>query len=160
MVLMGANNLLNEADLTQYAVADLDEMKAVGSMDGVLNIVVQIDHRPEAGQPERFKVMMGGTQDGELLPQGQGSSGDPYVLEYFLRWAKDKYPADHYLLVIWGHAWRFAFERDGKDALDFTTPSNVLQNTNTGVRLDIVAFDSCGLSWIGLLLRPASKTSL
>lgn len=147
MVLMGANNLPNEADLTGYAIDDLLEMKAVGSGPH-LNIVVQIDQKPEAGGPLRFRVAKSDITDQAVLQKGQGSSGDPNVLESFLHWAKKEYPAERYLLVIWGHAWRFAFERDGKDALDFTKLANVLQNTNAGKKLDVVAFDSCGVSWI------------
>src|SRR4029453_4400230 len=147
MVLMGANNLPNEVDLTPYKKADLKEMKAVGSVNGALNIVVQVDQRQDGG-PQRFKVTKGGMVSVQSLPEGKGSSADPDALEEFVRWSKEKYPADHYLLVIWGHAWRFAFARNGQDALDFTKLSNVLKNANGVKKLDIVAFDSCSVGWI------------
>ena len=33
---------------------------------------------------------------------------DPDTLENFLRWGKSNYPADRYLVVLWGHgdAWQ------------------------------------------------------
>jgi len=150
MVLMGANNLPNEKDLTSFAEDDLKEMEAVGSKDGVLNIVVQIDRKAKAGGPQRYFIKNekeGGRKKVGKIPDGQGSSGDPHVLEYFMTWAKDAYPAKHYLLVVWGHAYKFAFDRDGLDALDFTKLSGVLERTNKGKKLDIVAFDSCNMMW-------------
>jgi hypothetical protein len=148
MVLMGANNLPNEADLTKFADDDIAEMQEVGSHDGILNVVVQIDRKPSDGSPERFKVTQTGPTSVAPVTLDGGSSGDTSVLEDFLRWARDEYPGDHYLLVIWGHAWRFAFLRDGTDALDFTKMSDALQNVYQGEKIDIVAFDSCNVSWI------------
>lgn len=144
MVLMGANNPPNEADLTDYVTDDLKEMMKIGS-DDRLNIVVQIDQKPAVGQPVRFKVVKGGMVDQKFL--ANGSSGDPDVLEAFLQWARTSYPARKYLLVIWGHAWKFAFERDGKDSLDFTKLGDVLEKVYGDDQLDVAAFDSCGVNW-------------
>jgi len=163
MVLMGANNIPgHEGALKKFADADLEEMQAVGSRDGVLNIVVQIDQPEKRGGAQRFKVTKNGRADVQPLPDGQGSSGDPHVLEYFLRWAKKKYPADHYLLVLWGHAYDLAFNRDPNDpeGLDFPMLSDVLRRTNSSnKKLDIVAFDSCntGLIEAAYQLRSTAK---
>jgi hypothetical protein len=151
MVLMGANNLPGqEGSLQKFARADLDEMSAVGSHDGVLNIVVQIDQPKNKGGAERFKVTNNGQTPREQLPDGQGNSGDPHVLEHFLLWAKKNYPADHFLLVLWGHAYDLAFNRDPQDpeGLDFPKLSAVLQKTFGRKKLDIVAFDSCNTGLI------------
>jgi len=147
MVLMGANNILkNEAELTKFAEDDLKEMEKVGSRPGILNIVVQIDRKPDDGGPGRFFIAQNKRQDVGPIPEGQGGSGNSRVLEYFLRWAKKKYPADHYLLVLWGHAYRLAFNRDPRDpeGLDFPTLAAAIRKTNSGgKKTDIVGFDSC-----------------
>ena len=77
MVLMGANNLPSEEPLERFAQDDLKEMQSVGSKSGALNIVVQIDQKPEAGGPKRYFVAKGQLRDVGPIPRGQGSSGDP-----------------------------------------------------------------------------------
>ena len=107
-------------------------MRTVGSVEGELNIVVQIDEK-ENGGPRKFLVTKDGDQEQhKSLGADEESSGDPEVLARFLAWAKGKYPAERYMLVIWGHAWRFAFLRDGSGALDFTKLSGALESTNDG----------------------------
>lgn len=152
MVLMGANNVSGEADLTKYAHADIDEMTKVGSIPDYMNVVVQL-HTKDGGK--RFKVIKNGTTDEERLPPLQENSGDPAVLEDFVRRTMGTYPAARYLLIIWGHAWRFAFERDGSQQLDFNKLTTVLHSVNNWNalnhqpgRVNIVAFDSCGVGWI------------
>jgi hypothetical protein len=162
MVLMGANNIDGEEDLTKYAESDLKEMEAVGSRPNVLNILVQIDQKDADGGPKRYIISKGSRQEpsdpDELLPPGEGGSGDENVLRNFLTWAK-RYSADHYLLVLWGHAYRLAFNRDPSDpdGLDFRKLSEALRDTSdldqvidlekTDVKkIDIVAFDSCNVS--------------
>jgi Clostripain family len=145
MVLMGANNILaSEADLRKLAKDDIKEMKKVGSQPDVLNIVVQID-QPEGAR--RFKITNGQPEFDEPVPdQWQGGLGGPELLEDFLIWTKARCPADHYMLVLWGHAYRLAFNRNPQepDGLDFPQLAKVLRNTNLRrKKLDIVAFDSC-----------------
>ena len=77
MVLMGANHVKNEADLTAYAAADLTEMGKVGSVPGTLNVVVQIDEQKNGG-PRRFLLAKGGKEQSRvMLEDGEGSSGIP-----------------------------------------------------------------------------------
>ena len=145
MVFMGAHNLKNEADLAKPAEDDLGEMESVGSKRGVLDIVVQI-HR-ESGAA-RYHIKKGSRGRPASLADGEASSGDPLVLENFIAWAKSAYPADHYMLVLWGHAYELAFNREGSDALEFPKLSAVLRKTNNGRKLDIVGFDTCAMSLI------------
>jgi hypothetical protein len=159
---MGANNLADhEEDLSSYADDDLQEMEAVGSQDGVLNIVVQIDRKAQQGGPRRLYIRSGEALADDAIPKGHGSSGDPNVLADFLTWAKTKYQAERYMLVLWGHAYRLAFNRDPKDpqGLDFPILSAVLEETNGGKPIDIVAFDSCNVSLIeaAYQLRDVAK---
>jgi len=153
MVLMGADNLQTEIDLTQSAIDDIKEMSDVGADSDDLQIVAHLDQKQALGGPVRLhfrsKAKSGRSQPPEKLPiaPGEGTSG-PAVLENFIVWAKANYPAEHYLLVLWGHAYRLAFNRDPQtpDGLDFPELRKVLEGTNDGRKMDIVAFDSCNVS--------------
>jgi hypothetical protein len=48
------------------------------------------------------------------------------------------------MLVLWGHAYRFAFGYDGANSLDFVELSDVLRQ----YKVNILGFDTCGLSTI------------
>jgi hypothetical protein len=150
MVLMGADNVGGEKPLAEEAEKDLAEMEDV-PFSTALNIVVQIDRAEGDGGPARYFIGRTGRQElegADGIPDGQGKGG-PEILQNFLTWAKQRYPAKHYMLVLWGHAYRLAFNRDPQspDGLDFPQVATVLQNTNeAGNRLDIVAFDSCNVS--------------
>jgi hypothetical protein len=146
MVFMGANNIDGERDLSQQADSDLKEMQDVGSNEN-LNIVVQIDRK---SGPERLFIRKDGPTH-YPVPAGQGSTGDQDVLENFLGWVKStkEFQAKNYLLVIWGHAYRLAFGRDGHDAMEFPKLSGALEKfkrANRNKMMDIVGFDACGMS--------------
>jgi hypothetical protein len=163
MVLMGANKVDDEADLSEpradnhnlsIAESDLLEMEYATRSDekSVLNIVVQIDQKLDQatglGGPQRYVIRKGKRQ---LLPRPPDLGSGPGVLEDFVSWAKDKYEARRYLLVLWGHAYRLAFNRAPQDpaGLDFPELADVLTNVQQdGKKLDIVAFDSCNVSLI------------
>jgi hypothetical protein len=59
--------------------------------------------------PERFKnFVLNCILDDDIYPRPSGSlgntnAGDPGVLADFIRWAKARYPAKNYLVVLWGH---------------------------------------------------------
>jgi hypothetical protein len=169
MVLMGANNIEGEKDLDaasgdSYAESDLQEMENVGRTTDshgkpILHIVVQIDRKQERGDGPRRYYINGKREDQGAIPDSDAGSG-PTLLAGFLTWAR-QYPADNYLLVLWGHAYRLAFDRDPKDpeGLDFPKLADVLQSTFEDQSLDIVAFDSCNVSLLegSYQLRSVAK---
>jgi hypothetical protein len=59
--------------------------------------------------PDRFmNSVLNWILDDDVYPHSSGSlgdtnAGDPGVLVDFVRWAKVRYPAEHYLVVLWGH---------------------------------------------------------
>jgi hypothetical protein len=152
MVFMGADNPPEDRPLHQEAEADLQEMEQAGSTDSV-NIVVQL-HRPRA-EPVRYAIKQGKRQP-EKVPAGEVDTGDPIVLGNFIRWAYENYPAKHNMLVLWGHAYRFAFgyyrnpQTLAVDGLNFCEVSDVLKKFKAesmrGRKMDIVAFDACDVS--------------
>lgn len=99
MVYFAADNELERA-----AVANLEMMKQVGSIDGKLNLLAQLDTRTSS-RTFRYRLADETTRLEEdvieTLPEI--NTGDPQELRAFLRWGQDKYPADHYLVVLWGH---------------------------------------------------------
>jgi hypothetical protein len=99
MVYFAADN-----DLEEEAITDLKEMKKVGSTDEV-NIVAQLDSR---GRGSTFRFLIGDEQttldeDAEKDPLPEINTGDPRELTNFIVWAADKYKAENYMLVLWGH---------------------------------------------------------
>lgn len=144
MVFMGAHNLEREPDLTDEADDDLAEMQRARSGPRV-NIVVHIDRR---SGPSRFFIEPDGTRREFPVAPGRGSTGDGAVLVEFLLFCLKEFPAKHYLLVLWGHAYRLAFGRDGADAMEFPKLSQALEGfkkANRNEKLDVVGFDACGM---------------
>lgn len=99
MVYMAGDNSLSTA-----GDKDLREMRSVGSTPEV-NIVVQFDNEGNHGT-NRYRVLPGGQPD-QVQMLGETDSGDPKVLEAFIGWAAEKFPAERYGLVLWSHgsAW-------------------------------------------------------
>ena len=98
MVYLAGDNNLDSAGVT-----DLGEMKTVGSSDS-LAIVAQFDRSGRKRVTNRYYLRKGTALADDVVQRlGETNTGDPRVLEQFVRWAATKYPADHYCLVIWNH---------------------------------------------------------
>jgi hypothetical protein len=98
MVYMAGDNNLDSA-----GVADLREMKKVGSTDQ-LNILVQFDRAGARSATIRYYVKKGGAiANDKISSLGETNMGDPSILQDFVTWGMQKYPAEHYLLVLWNH---------------------------------------------------------
>jgi hypothetical protein len=165
MVFMAAETIEGSAPLHDAADADLAEMEFVGSGGG-LNIFVQLHGY---GEPRRHHL--GVTEDpvpAHQLDQTEGKALGHFV-EYALAAAKHR-PDDYSMLVLWGHAYDFAFGRSHKpdgtvDALEFVALSKLLKQLQENYlarfalaypnrklpenpRLDILGFDACDLSTV------------
>ncbi len=98
MVYLAGDNNLDSA-----GVVDLKEMKKVGSTPG-LNILAQFDREGTAVHTQRYLLQKGGSLERDAVADlGETNCGDPQVLLDFVEWAATKFPAQHYLLVIWNH---------------------------------------------------------
>jgi hypothetical protein len=95
MVYMAGDNTLSTA-----VDEDINEMRQVGSSPDI-NVLVQYD---KAGREssKRFCVQRGGINE-KYEDLGETDSGDPKILEDFIAWSIDKYPADRYALILWNH---------------------------------------------------------
>lgn len=98
MVYLAGDNNLDGA-----GVVDLKEMKKVGSSPEI-NLLAQFDRQGAALHTRRYFLKRGGALDQDAVADlGETNTGDPQVLEDFIKWGAGKYPADHYLVVIWNH---------------------------------------------------------
>jgi Clostripain family len=91
-------------DLDEEAVANLKMMKKVGSTNEV-KIVAQLDSR---GRGSTFRFLLQDERSsldedvvGEPLPEI--NTGDPREFTDFIKWGMKEYPAQHTMLVLWGH---------------------------------------------------------
>ncbi|HEX8632695.1 MAG TPA: clostripain-related cysteine peptidase [Pyrinomonadaceae bacterium] len=118
MVFMDGDN-----NLEPFALSDFEEMARVSDSSQV-NVVVQLDRidgwsrdYDDWKHTLRFKVRhkMTPTPANALSPSESGlaagqelNMGHPDTLSSFVSWARNKYPAKRYLLVIWDHGdgWR------------------------------------------------------
>lgn len=128
MVFLNGDN-----DLEYDAIDDFLEMARVGSLfeDGaeakpIVNVVAQFDRikaNPQAGQYNDYdrrygdwgqtlrfliKKNMLPTVQNAIEDVGEKNMGDGATLAGFVQWAKNKYPAHRYMLVVWDHGqgWR------------------------------------------------------
>jgi Clostripain family len=91
-------------DLDEEAIANLKMMKKAGSTNEV-KIVAQLDSR---GRGSTFRFLLQDERSsldedvvGEPLPEV--NTGDPRELTDFIKWGMKEYPAQHTMLVLWGH---------------------------------------------------------
>lgn len=98
MVYLAGDNNLDSA-----GVVDLKEMKEVGSTDQVA-VIAQFDRSGKTRATKRYALKKGGTlAKDEVQSLGETDMGDPRVLQSFLEWGIQKYPAQHFLVVLWNH---------------------------------------------------------
>ncbi|HXG65542.1 MAG TPA: clostripain-related cysteine peptidase [Blastocatellia bacterium] len=100
MVYFAADN-----DLDEYAPQNLEQMKKVGSSAEV-NLIAELDRRGDK-PPKRYYLRPereGALCHDEVKPAlSERNTGDPQHLIEFIEWAAKDFPADHYMLVLWGH---------------------------------------------------------
>jgi hypothetical protein len=166
MVFMAAEADPNATDLSKEAEVAIKQMEeAVSSQtlkaasDPTLSVFFQLHGQ---GAPQRGQIREGKT-DRFDVEEPQRDATDGKALIAFVKWALGAAPAephDHSMLVLWGHAYQFAFGHavtDGRiDGIDFAELSRVfrrfqddLQNEyklDVRPKLDIVGFDSCDLA--------------
>lgn len=151
--------LVADNDLEPAALADLEEMMAVGDSAG-FRFVVQIDRSPDYtsegvgnlanwDSAKRLVVRSGSLE--EIADLGEIDTTDPAVLANFIDWGLTTYPADRTMLVLWDHGG--GWEGFGVDETTANKPLLKLNTIRKGVsqgladadreRFDIIGFDAC-----------------
>jgi hypothetical protein len=186
MVFMNGDN-----DLEPDAITDFKEMAQVAD-NPLINVIVQFDripgHTAEYGdwtQTLRFRIRQNlvPTKENALEDIGEANMGDPAVLRDFVRWGKTKFPAEHYMLVIWDHGqgWRLMLERaldrqksGGSKPASFPTTyrcvsyddtnndqlyNSEIQDALANEKIDVIGFDACLMSMVetSYAMRKAAR---
>lgn len=154
LVFMNAKN-----DLGAAARRDINEMESAGSSSRV-NVVVQFGDLAGAESPghstvRRYYIIKDNEPNNITSPVledlGNEDMGYPGALSAFGNWAKKKFPARHYLLIVWSHGtgWVKALPKSEKGiSYDFEYGSNLtIPQLEKALRdmggADIYASDAC-----------------
>jgi hypothetical protein len=145
-------------DLEKYLVQDADEIERVGS-SGNMSVVLQLDRGKNPSELSggwkgcrRFLVRQNTDPEGITSPvlkdMGQVNMSDPKVLQDFIEWGMETFPAEHYLLLISDHGqgWKGAIRDDShKGWMSLPDINKAMGNAEetTGRKIDILGFDAC-----------------
>jgi hypothetical protein len=129
MVYLAGDNNLSEA-----GERDLGEMRSVGSTVDV-NIVAEFDRRGSTHETVRYLIQKNGLNE----PQwsiGETDCGDPKILQDFIAWTVEKYPAERYALILWNHGGGWAPSEMDKiaksvDAIDYKPGESTERSSST-----------------------------
>jgi hypothetical protein len=156
MVFVAGDNSLDPA-----ALKDIAEMALVGSSND-LNIIVQLDRANDL-KTRRFYITQGGGYKKDCIEIfGETNTGDPKVLEDFILWGMEKYPAKRYALVVWNHGggWWDEPERAKRNiAYDDSSGGDSINNQELqevlnsfcqvrGDRIDLFGMDACLMAMV------------
>jgi len=146
MVYMDADN-----NLDPFANIDMEEMMKIGSTKDV-NIIVLCDRLEEPAYI--YKIEKGKC----VLPEGspingiEVDMGDPEIVETFLNYVIENFPAEHYFLDIWNHGNDFVGscvdENTGTGERGYLYHYELVEALQsvydkTEVMIDILSFDAC-----------------
>lgn len=132
-------------NLTWYLVQDVNEMEVVGSTQN-MNLVVQLDRG--GSDCKRYYLEKDGNMSEIKSPVikdlGSTNMSDPQVLAAFIKETKEKYPAQHYALILsdHGYAWKGAIEDQSHHGW-MTMPDIREGVEKSGVHFDLIGFDAC-----------------
>lgn len=136
-------------NLTSYLVSDVNEMEAVGSTEN-MNIIVQLDKG--GSDCKRYYLEQDNNMREITSPvleeMGSINMSDPRRLAEFIKFGMQKYPAEHYALIIsdHGYAWKGAVEDDSHGGW-MTTPDIrkgiEMAERDTNKKIDVLGFDAC-----------------
>jgi len=146
-------------NLDPDSVADIEEMKMVGSTDDV-SVIVLWDryiapaylYQVVAGD---LVLLEGMTVDGKAVNGQEISMADWHVLEAFVDYGKTEFPADHYMLDLWDHGSAYGYTCwDDHAAPEWQTPDRaismdgVVSALEDSGNMDILTYDGCTIGMV------------
>jgi len=153
LVYMNGSNLESESG---EASEDLSEMVKAGTSENV-NILVQTmgtkkwssKYKISGKRSQRYKVVSGGL---ELVDDSlkQLDCTEPSTLADFIKWGKDNYPADRYILLFWNHGagpvYGFGYDEWQDEDAALTIDEMRTALAEGGVYFDFIGMDCCIMS--------------
>jgi len=156
MVYLDADNNLEDA-----GIGDFLEMSSVGSTSDVA-IVVLMDRN------QGYDDSYGNWTDARLFyidkgeepyadsadeDWGEVNMGDPNILINFTLHVIQKWPAEHYALILWDHGGGVlgaCWDDDNNDKLDLSEIMYALEyiHSTAGITIDVLGFDACLMNLI------------
>ena len=140
------------------ASANIQMMKDVTKKGGALTFVLEAGGAGrwftdgiDDNSYGRYTVAGGKVERQELLPDDTCMT-EPDELLDFITWAKDAYPADRYMLVLWDHGGGVSNgygidslnDRSDTDEFKFMRVSEIADAVSkSGVTFDVIGFDAC-----------------
>lgn len=97
----------------------------------------------------RYLISGGKIETAKML-DGTMSMSDPRNLTDFIKWTKENYPADRYMLVLWDHGGGFAYgygdddlnkRADGESLMAASEIVGAIKDS--GTQFDLIGFDAC-----------------
>lgn len=181
MIFMGAETIDGQEPLDDAVKADLEEIRFVGGSE-TLDVFVEVHHslgetrRYHFGFDDKSKKQTETEQD---MPKREAGQDLVHFLAESIEKAGHRRD-DHSMLVLWGHAYDFAFGRSRTrggvvDAIDFVELSGMLQRLQDIMKeryrqlyadpsdkrptLDIIGFDACDVATVEMAcqLQPFAK---
>lgn len=146
-------------NLDPDSVADIEEMKMVGSTEDV-NVIVLWDryiapaylYQVVAGD---VVLLDGLTVDGKEVNGQEISMADWHVLEAFVDYSKANFPADHYMLDLWDHGSAYGYAcwddhaapewQTSDRAISMDGVVSALEDTGS---MDILTYDGCTIGMV------------
>jgi hypothetical protein len=138
-------------DLQSDMKESMKALEKVGS-DEKIAFVAQFAHGNKGGKAERLLLKQpgwfGSSKSEVLADLGKTDMAHPQTLKDFVSWGMQKFPAQHYMLVMNGHGMGFIgsmpddhsgdlmLTPELKSALDVATKE-------AGKKIDVLGFDSC-----------------
>jgi hypothetical protein len=157
----GNNNLDNGQNGSSWVISEAQEAEKVGSTDQV-EYVAMVASLKIGGQATYYHLEKNVNELPDSLKStvleklGTKDMSDPTTLTNFIKYAKQKYPAEHYMLMLKDHGggWHGAMEDEQNGAGGLMSLPAIAQALDT-FHFDVISFDAClmGMVEVGYELR-------
>jgi len=160
----GDNNLQDDME---YSIGWLE----FNGFNEKINIVAQFDSYDLFEGIRRYKVTENGAEIVDILEER--SMGDEDTIVNFVSWAKNRYPAEKYCLVLSDHGvgWRNGFLRDETDIVDGkpdyismielkSALNRIKENVLENQKMNLLVLDACQMGMIEVYYQIRGTTKV
>ena len=147
MVYMVADN-----DLSEWGLDDLNEMECIGSIPGVMNVIVFADFLNDSAKTyyidkdDNMTIVTSTELTDTGLPT-EPNMGNPDHLATFIDYSIENFPADNYFLILWNHGYGIHGFGDDNSHSDNLTLAEITSVISTRY-VDILGFDACHMGML------------